>query len=142
MDARLKHPFICAVGDPRLRVKRSSFLRFVRYANKLIHPSPERILLSHGEFQSSFLELPRVEFHEKLTDVNPFDGLHRILLIKDDLMNEVNQSGCSIFTKLSHNKSVSVIFLTQNLFHRNIHVRTMILNTHYLVLFENPRNAG
>jgi hypothetical protein len=35
-----------------------------------------------------------------------------------------------------------VIFFTQNLFHRNNHVRTTNLNTHYIVLFKNPRDAG
>ena len=32
-----------------------------------------------------------------------------------------------------------MIFITQNLFHKN--VRTMTLNSHYLVLFKNPRDA-
>jgi hypothetical protein len=60
--------------------------------------------------------------------VNRFDGRHRYLLIIDDFMNEVNQNVCSIFTKLSHHRDVSVIFLTQNLFHRNKHVRTRALH--------------
>jgi hypothetical protein len=142
MDVRLKHPFTCTVAGPTSSGKTQFVLRLIRHANELIHPPPERILYCYGEFQPSFLELPQVEFHEGLPDVNRFDGRHRYLLIIDDLMNEVNQNVCNIFTKLSHHRNVSVIFLTQNLFHRNKHVRTMNLNTHYIVLFKNPRDAG
>jgi hypothetical protein len=78
----------------------------------------------------------------RIADVNRFDGRHRYILIVDDLMNEVNQNVCNIFTKLSHHRNVSVIFLIQNLFHRNKHVRIMSLNTHYIVLFKNLRDAG
>jgi hypothetical protein len=37
---------------------------------------------------------------------------------------------------------VSVVFITQNLFHKNKFVRTMNLNTHCIVMFKNPRDAG
>ena len=96
----------------------------------------------YGEFQPSFLEFSQVEFHEGLPDVGSFDGRSRVLLIIDDLMNEADQNVCNLFTKLSHHRNVSVVFVTQNLFHRNRHVRTMNLNTHYVVLFKNPRDAG
>jgi hypothetical protein len=32
--------------------------------------------------------------------------------------------------------------LLQNMFHRGKFIRTMSLNTHYMVLFKNPRDAG
>ena len=35
---------------------------------------------------------------------------------------------------------VSVMFLTQNIFHKK--AKTMTLNAHYLVLFKNPRDAS
>jgi hypothetical protein len=94
------------------------------------------------EFQPSFSELPEVEFHEGLPDVSRFDGRQRVLLIIDDLMNEADQNVCNLFTKLSHHRSVSVVFITQNLYHRNGFVRTMNVNTHYIVLFKNPRDAN
>jgi len=45
-----------------------------------------------------------------------------------------------IFTKVSHHKSLSVLYLTQNLFYKTKQNRTMSLNAHYLVLFKNPRD--
>jgi hypothetical protein len=138
MYIRLRHPFTCTVAGPTWSGKTQFVFRLIRHADQLIVPPPEKIVYCYGEFQPSFAEFPQVEFHEGLPDVSRFDGKFRILLIIDDLMNEANQNVCNLFTKLSHHRNVSVVFITQNLFHRNRHIRTMNLNTHYLVLFKNP----
>lgn len=142
MDVRLKHPFSCTVAGPTCSGKTQFVFRLIKHANQIIDPSPEKIVYCYGEFQSSFSEFPDVEFHEGLPDVGRFDRRYRVLLILDDLMNEADQNVCNLFTKLSHHRNVSVVFITQNLFHRNRYVRTMNLNTHYMVLFKNPRDAN
>ena len=45
-----------------------------------------------------------------------------------------------LFTKGSHHKNISVIFITQNVFHKGKAQRDISLNTKYLVLFKNPRD--
>jgi hypothetical protein len=142
MDVRLKHPFTCTVAGPSTSGKTWFVFRLIKHVDRLIVPTPEKILYCYGEFQPSFSEFPEVEFHEGLPDVSRFDGRQRVLLIIDDLMNEADQNVCNLFTKLSHHRSVSVVFITQNLYHRNRFVRTMNLNTHYIVMFKNPRDAN
>ena len=142
MDVRLKHPFTCTVAGPTWSGKTQFVFRLIRNAERLIDPSPESIVYCYGGFQPIFAEYPNVEFHEGLPEVSRFDGRKRVLLIIDDLMNEADQNICNLFTKLSHHRNVSVVFVTQNLFHRNRYVRTMNLNTHYIVMFKNPRDAG
>jgi hypothetical protein len=142
MDVRLKHPFTCTVAGPSTSGKTWFVFRLIKHVDRLIVPVPEKILYCYGEFQPSFSEFPEVEFHEGLLDVSRFDGRQRVLLIIDDLMNEADQNVCNLFTKLSHHRSVSVVFITQNLYHRNRFVRTMNLNTHYIVMFKNPRDAN
>jgi hypothetical protein len=56
-------------------------------------------------------------------------------------MHETNESVTQIFTKGSHHRNLSVVYLTQNLFHSSRHNRTINLNTHYLILFKNPRDV-
>ena len=80
----------------------------------------------------------QVEFHEGLPDLAQLTS--RTLLIIDDLMSEADQRVTDIFTKHSHHRDVSVMFLTQNLFYKG--ARTISLNAHYLVLFKNPRDAS
>ena len=142
MDVRWKHPFTCTVAGPTSSGKTQFVFRFIKHTTQMIDPPPEHIVYCYGEFQPIFTELPQIEFQEGLPDVNRFDGRHRFLLILDDMMNEADQNVSNLFTKLSHHRNVSVIFITQNLFHRNRFVRTMNLNTHYIVLFKNPRDVG
>ena len=142
MDVRLKHPFTCAVAGPTSSGKTQFVFRLIKNANEVIDPSPEHIIYCYGEFQPIFAEFPEIEFHEGLPDVSRFDGRKRVLLILDDLMNEADQNICNLFTRTSHHRNVSVVFITQNIFHRNRFVRTMNLNTHYIVMFKNPRDAG
>ena len=107
----------------------------------MIQPPPENIVYCYGEYQPIFNEYPYVTFNEGLPDVSQFDGKPTLLII-DDLMSETNDSVSNIFTKVSHHRNVSIMYLSQNLFYRSKQNRTMSLNAHYIVLFKNPRDAN
>jgi hypothetical protein len=113
--------------------------KLISEAQELITPPPQKIIYCYGEYQPMFANYPQVVFHEGLPDNSEFDGKLRTLLILDDLMSEAGDGVSNIFTKISRHRNVSVIFLTQNLFFKS--QRTMNLNTQYLVLFKNPRDA-
>ena len=61
------------------------------------------------------------------------------VIILDDIMDEATKYKCmaSLFTRWRHDNR-SVIFLTQNLIHKN--QRRTSLNSDYLVIFKNPRD--
>jgi nucleoside-triphosphatase THEP1 len=65
------------------------------------------------------------------------------VIIVDDLYQEANKESefNNLFTKISRHGNVTVIFITQNLFHQGGKHRTRNLNVQYLVLFKNPRDA-
>ena len=46
----------------------------------------------------------------------------------------------NLFTRASHHRNLSVIYIVQNLFHQGKCSRSISLNSHYLVLFKNPRD--
>ena len=48
-------------------------------------------------------------------------------------MDETDQMVASLFTKKSHHRNISVMYIVQNLFHH----RAISLNAHYMVLFQN-----
>jgi len=56
-------------------------------------------------------------------------------------MQETDDRVSQIFTRESHHKNISAVYLTQNIFHKSKQNRTMSLNAHYLVLFKNVRDA-
>ena len=59
-------------------------------------------------------------------------------------MNETkdNTEILDIFTKKSHHRNISIILLTNNIFAKDTCMRTMSLNSHYLMLFNNPRDRS
>ena len=75
-----------------------------------------------------------------LPDSKFFNNNIKKLLIIDDFSNEKKELEkiTHYFTRVSHHTSTSIIFVTQNIFEKGL--RTINLNTHYLVLFKNPRD--
>ena len=60
----------------------------------------------------------------------------------DDLMTSTDDRVVDIFAKLSHHRNLSVVYLTQDLLYKNKQTRTLSLNSHYIVLFKNARDAS
>jgi hypothetical protein len=119
-------------------------LKLIHYSSCFIIPAPERIVWCYGAYQEIFHSenfSAHVEFIEGLPDANVLDG-RRTLLIIDDLMSETDSRVTNLFTKGSHHKNASIIYISQNLFHKGKENRNISLNTHYLVLFKNPRDAA
>ena len=71
-----------------------------------------------------------------------FDVNKRNLIVFDDQMTDASKDKriVNLFTRSSHNRNLSVIYIVQNLFHQGKGSRSISLNSHYLVLFKNPRD--
>ena len=142
MSLAFKHPFTAIVAGPTSCGKTRFVFRLIEHASRMIDPPPSKIVYCYGEYQQLFSEYRHVEFNHGRPSLDDFDGKQTVLLVLDDLMNEVDQTVASLFTKGSHHRNVSVVFLTQNLFSKNKFARTISLNAHYMILFKNPRDAS
>jgi len=142
MSLSLQHKFTAITGGSTGCDKTNFVFRLIVNAYQMIDPPPSQIWYCYGEFQPLFRQYPRVKFHEGLPDVSRFDGRQPVLLITDDLTQESDGTVANLFTKGSHHRNISVIYLTQNLFHKNPRMRTISLNFHYMILFKNPRDAA
>jgi len=108
-----RRPFTCIVSGPTQCGKTTFIMQLITHAQTIIEPSPERIVYCDGEYQRAFDTMrDQVDFHEVLPQVHQFDGRQRSLLILDDLMAEAGDSVANVFTKISHHRNVSVVFLT------------------------------
>jgi len=121
----------------------------------LFQPRPTRIIWIYGEWQETYDEalgmskigiLAPIEFVKNEQDYTALyaslQRTERNLLILDDQMSETkgDNSVVNLFTKGSHHKSATVVFLMQNLFEKGGALRTINLNSQYIVLFKNPRD--
>jgi len=142
MTLPLHHPFTALVVGPTGCGRKRFAFKLIENADVMTDPSPRRILYCYGECQQLFDKYPRVDFRQGLPDLQDFNGSEPVLLVIDDHIDETDESVFSLFTKGSHHRNVSVVFLVQNLFHKNKHVRTISLNSHYMVLFKNTRGES
>ena len=155
MDAlRWKHPFATIVAGPTSCGKTVFVKKFLKHRNLMVDVVFDRILFYYAEWQDGykseeFLGEPdnrlKIEFREGLPKNEDYsnDLEAKKLIIIDDLMRESsNNVVVDLFTKGSHHKNISIIFITQNIFHRGAHSRDISLNASYIVLFKNPRDKA
>ncbi|CAB4020088.1 Hypothetical predicted protein, partial [Paramuricea clavata] len=122
--------------------------KFLENIDKMIDRKVEyQILYCYGEWQPIFEEIrqniPQIQFFEGFPDVKSMTdpSFHTVMII-DDLQNELldNLELANLFTKGSHHRSISVIFLQQALYNKGKFSRLCSLNCHYMVVFKSPRD--
>ena len=114
--------------------------------------SPSCILYCYGVYQDLFDEIQKessnVTFIRGLPSDSEIDllcsnGNHNMVIL-DDLMQEMsNNKGMEkLFTQGAHHRKITVVYLNQNMYCSGKNVRNMNLNTHYMILMRNPRDAS
>ena len=116
-----KHPFTSIIGGPSGSGKTEFVLKLINNADIMINKIPETITWCYGEYQTWMMNYPDIEFIEGLPEQMQFDSNQNNLLIIDDLKHECKEYTEKLFTKISHHKNLSVILLSQNIFHQSKH---------------------
>jgi hypothetical protein len=103
------------------------------------------ILWCYGEKNAvpylQFVSGKRIQFHEEVPGNFENEEGEPALIILDDLLTDVySEKVCLLFTKGCHHRNISVILITQNLFHQGRYCRDISLNTKYLVVLKNTRD--
>ena len=118
--------------------------RMLRHLEEMFYPVPTNIIYCYGDYQKEFNELPpngemMEGFPDNLSDM--VCGHNNSLVVLDDLMSQcsIDQRVTDLFTCGSHHRGV--LYLMQNLFPPGKLSRTISLNSHYLVIFRNPRDS-
>ena len=137
-EADFSHPFTCIISGPSSSGKTTFIKKLIDISDTRIVPSPSVIVYVYTEWQSVFDEMKGVEFRKSIPSLNDLDNA---LLIIENFMNEIDMGIANFFTRGSHHRNVSVILVTQNLFHQNKHFRTCSLNAKYMIIFKNPRDT-
>lgn len=144
-DTRFRHNFTCLVSGPTGAGKSIWVKKFLKYIDQMVDVTFDRILFYYGEWQDGYKNdiEKNIEFREGIPSPDDYshDPEKKKLVIIDDLMREAtNNIIVDLFTKGSHHKNISVIFITQNIFYKG--QRDISLNTNYIVLFKNPRDRA
>ena len=141
LETHFKHPFTGIVAGPTGCGKSSWIETLLRNLRKII-PRPEKIYWCYSEWQKLYESITGVEFIEGVLDIEIIDKSVRNLVIIDDLMEEKDDSVTKLFTKASHHRNTSVLYITQNIFEKHKDSRTISLNAQYMIAFKNPRDPS
>ena len=137
---RWQHHFTCIVAGPTGCGNTTFVARLLRNASAMIDSPPERVTWYYGKWQSAYenLDVPNMRLEEGLPTSFDTDGQCGL----DDLIAETDSRVTTLFTKKSHHSDTSVTYLVQNLFPKNKESRTISLNSQYMVVCKNPRDAS
>jgi ABC-type dipeptide/oligopeptide/nickel transport system ATPase subunit len=148
---RLQHPFTCIISGPTGSGKSTFCIKFLQnlkalckeptFRGGIIWCYSEKTAVPHE--QLSRLDNKNIRFHKRVPEnFNNVKGEPSIIIL-DDLLNDVySKDVCVLFTRGGHHRNMSVILITQNLFHQRKHCRDISLNAKYLVLLKNVRDKN
>ena len=145
---KCKHPFTCIFAGPTGSGKTSFVIKLFQNLKSLC--SESRFV---GGIIWCYIEetaVPKEQLGKLQLNITYQEGLPETygnargepsLIILDDLLQPLySKNVCDLFTKGSHHRNISVLLLTQNIFHQASHCRDISLNAKYLVLLENVRD--
>jgi len=136
------------LAGPTMSGKTTILTKILSNTQVLIDKKIDRVIYCYARWQNSYdkmkLDNPSMEFVEGLPEIDLIDANQNNLMVLDDLMDqcEKEKSILNLFTTDSHQKSISVFLITQNLFSQGKFSRTIGLNCHYLFLLNNPRDQS
>lgn len=140
------HPFtmLCAgsTGSGKTRLVRDILNHFDKITTL---NRPIRVTWAYGIDQSLYRE-PLENGDVRINYLKGFpdevDGID--VLVLDDLQSTAGKDSrlSDLFTRYSHHKRVSVIFVVQNLFLQSKEMRNVSLNSHYLLLLASRRDRN
>ena len=115
-------------------------------------PMPQRIVLVFSEWQPLYevvrKAFPHVEFvkdYSKQLYETFTPNVRNMLVLDDQMENKLatkrgDNGATKFFTQGSHHRNLTVVYIVQNLFNQDPAMRTISLNTQYMVLFKNVRD--
>ena len=148
----LQHPFTMLLCGSTSNGKSCWMNKLLSHAKTMINPPPERIIWCYKRWQPVFsVKQDRIKnilfvqcLPENMNDDSFIDTRYPSIIVIENLMRDATNSKdvCEFFVEVSHhrNTGISVACIMQNAFSKGKENRTMSINTHYIVLFKNPRD--
>ena len=153
MEATLlfHHPCNIFISGPSGSGKTQFVKRLIEYKADVFETVPLQVVWCYKEWQTTYALIQEkegsiIKFIEGIPDdddeiVNDTTVPH--LVVFDDMLGEKDEEKIKLwFTRKGHHRNASIVYITQNMFQQSKASRTLSLNAHYMILFQNTRDLG
>lgn len=144
----LSHPFSMIIAGPSGCGKTTFTCNLINNLQVIV-PIIKKVVWCNNEIgalpsKSTWTKNINIEYKNKIPENFANTENQPILIILDDMMVDAtaSQQVCELFTKGSHHRNMSVVLITQNIFHQSKYCRDISLNAKYIVIFKNPRDKA
>lgn len=144
-ELKLKTPFCAIISGQSGSGKTTLLLKIIEKNKEIMSELPKSILYCYGTYNTviPILQKKGIKVHAGIPTDELLDSLPRpTLLLLDDLMIQLNKKRdilSGFFTRKSHHSNISIIFIVQNLFEKNLKI--VRDNCHYIFLLNSPAAA-
>ena len=143
MDLRLKSDRVMCIAGPSQSGKTQFVLNLLDHRHEQFTKPISTVLWCYGihdGYLQRILHQKGYQTHRGLPSETDIE--RNSICVLDDLLTESESSKdvTNMCTRVAHHKSCVIILIVQNLFPTGKEARTRSLNTHYYVIFKNPRD--
>ena len=132
MTLKLQHPFTLIVAEANSCGRSTFVIRLIECREKICDIVFDNIAWYHIENNAPH-HLKNVSFVKDVPDFANPENVPAIVVL-DDLMVSADSTKVSeLFSKGSHHHNISLVLITQNLFHQISSSRNISLNSKYIV---------
>ena len=144
-------PTTIALYGPTQSGKTSFVLNLLKHSNKMFTEKVDEIYYCYEAWQECYNTIKHVDGVDKVLMYKGMPSVDQckkwsymkqhVIVVFDDLMTELSNDKDMIkfVTVYSHHMRITMLVLLHNIFPPKL--RTMSLNTHYVVLFKNKRDT-
>ena len=103
--------------------KSSILKKLLKYANEISEPKFEKICYCYGAWEDDFKDFPHVDFVQNYDPYYfslDYTGGKNTLLILDDVLDTIDSSIVTLYTREAHHNRVSPITSLQSIFNRDL----------------------
>jgi len=143
----LWHPFTMCVVGPSGSGKTHFVCELIRNRRTALSEPVAKVIYIYSDYQEIFMKMqaedPNIIFVNRLEELEKI-ACNPCLIIVDDFLTELRGEKLQLvkrwFLKHSHHRGASIILLLQNAFAQGL--REVSINSHYLVIFDQPRDRS
>ena len=151
MSIPFQFPSTIGVFGPSQVGKSTFVIKLIKHADVMFTKKPKRIIYCYTAWQDGYKELQSLSYvtlHEGVPSRATMEEFtfdrQPTLLVLDDLMAKIikDLDVQHYVTVMSHHNNICILLIMQSIFPQGKCARTISLNCHYMVLFNNRRNLN